>query len=205
MEAADSLINRKKFEPGLIKKLGNNIYSESEQLNHLINNLLQMTYLEAEAVTLRKKLYSLKSIVAVVIKTMSKQLGNKPVRVYLPNNLPKIPFDKILIEEVFINLIDNAIKYTLPETLLEITALQEKNNVIISVEDHGQGIAPDEVSKLFEKFYRGKGLTNEKGLGLGLTICRSIIRAHGGEIWAEIRKSGGTAFRFTLPVESHSF
>lgn len=181
-------------------KLGNDIYFESEQLSRLINNLLQITYLEAETVKLQKKLYPLDDVINLVLNTSIKKLVNKPVEVHLPAKLPKIPFDRVFIQEVLINLLDNAIKFTPPETLIEISAVVEKDKVIISIADRGPGIVPDEVNKLFEKFYRGRLLTTERGIGLGLAICRSIVTAHGGEIWAENRPGGGAIFRFSLPI-----
>lgn len=183
-----------------IKKIANNIYFELEQLSRLINNILQISYLEAESVTLQKELHSLNEVISLVIKTTSKKLEKKSIHIHLSSNLPKIPFDSTLIQEVFINLIDNAIKFTPPETPIDISAFVQKNKVVISVEDRGPGIAPDEVNKLFEKFYRGRMLSTERGLGLGLAICHSIIKAHGGELWAENRSGGGAAFSFTLPL-----
>ncbi len=182
-----------------VVKLGNDIYFESEQLSRLINNLLQITYLEAEAVTLQKKPHSLDSVISLVLATSRKKFGSNPVEVHLPADLPKVPFDRVFIQEVLINLLDNAIKFTPPETLIEISALAEKDKVIVSVADRGPGIVPDEVNKLFEKFYRGRLLTTERGIGLGLAICRNIVTAHGGDIWAENRPGGGAVFSFSLP------
>lgn len=194
MEMGGELDGRK------IKKLGHEIYFESEQLNRLINNLLQMTYFEAESVHLQKTPSSLKSLIEEVISHSQKKLANKPVHILLPAHMPKVPLDDTLIQEVFQSLIDNAIKFTPAHTTIEISALVKDNKVQINIEDHGPGIAPDEVNRLFEKFYRGRMLSSERGLGLGLAICRSIIKAHGGDIWAENREGGGAAFRFTLPL-----
>jgi two-component system sensor histidine kinase KdpD len=185
-----------------IKKLGKNIYAESEQLSRLINNLLQITYLESEEVKLQKQSCSLRNIITTVIKTLTKKLGQRPVNIIIPADLPNIPLDATLANEVFINLIDNIIKFTPSESPIDISAIIEKDNAIVNVEDHGPGIAPDEVDKLFEKFYRGRMIKTERGLGLGLAICRQIINAHGGKIWAENRTGGGASFRFTLPLSS---
>ncbi len=184
-----------------IKKLSSDIYFELEQLNRLINNLLQMTYLEVESVKLQIEPHSLKDVINFVIKTLSKKIGKKPIFIKLPTQLPDVPFDNTLMQEVFINLIDNAIKFTPPDSPIEISVIVESNRVVVSVEDRGPGIVFDEVSKLFEKFYRGRLLTTERGLGLGLAICNRIIKAHGGEIWAENRPDGGAIFRFTLPLQ----
>lgn len=185
-----------------IKKLGNDVYCELRQLSRLINNILQMTYLEAKSVQLQKEYHSLSTVINTALETLRDQLGKKPIQIRLPADLPEILFDNTLIQEVFINLTDNAIKFTPAETPIEISALVEKDKIRVSIEDHGPGIRFDEVDKLFEKFYRGRMLTTQRGMGLGLAICYSIIKAHGGEIWAENRPSGGAAFRFTLPVHT---
>ena len=92
-------------------------------------------------------------------------------------------------------------KFSAPNTSINILASLDNNNVILSIEDEGPGIVPDEINKLFEKYYRGRKITSERGLGLGLAICRAIVNAHGGKIWAENRKEGGAVFKFTLPLK----
>jgi len=201
MGAASTLMEiGSELDTQTIKKLSNDIYFELEQLSRLINNLLQMTYLEAESVKLQIEAHALKDVINFVIKTLSKKMGKRPIYVNLPANLPDVPFDNTLMQEVFINLIDNAIKFTPPDSPIDITVVVENQFVVVSVEDRGPGIVFDEVDKLFEKFYRGRLLTTERGLGLGLAICHNIIKAHGGEIWAENRAQGGAIFRFTLPL-----
>lgn len=183
-----------------IKKLSREIYSEADQLNRLIHNLLQMTYLEAEAISLQKEGCNLEAFVSKILKEMSKKLRKKPVQLHIPADFPSVPMDAVFMQEVFINLIDNAIKFTPLSSPIEIIAKMEKREIIISIEDAGPGLLPDEVNKLFEKFYRGRMLTTERGLGLGLAICQSIVKAHGGKMWAENRKQGGAAFYFSLPL-----
>lgn len=201
MGAASTLVEMSsELEVSQVKKLGNTIYFELENLSRLINNLLQMTYLEAEAVSLQKEPHSIAELINVVIQTSSKKLRKRAVDLKIPDNLPLVPFDDILMQEVFLNLIDNAVKFTPEDARIEISANVAGNRVVISIADHGPGIVADEVNKLFEKFYRGRKLTTERGIGLGLAICRSIIKAHGGEIWAENRKEGGAVFTFTLPL-----
>lgn len=202
MGAASTLIEMSGELPSqMIRKLGTAIYSESEQVSHLINNLLQITYLESEEVKLKKQPGSLLEELNVTLKTLEKRLGNKPLKLHIPNNLPLVPFDKVLIGEVFSCLIDNAIKYTLPTSPVDISADQEGEEIIIRVEDRGPGVVSDEINKLFEKFYRGRMLATQRGLGLGLAICQHIIEAHGGKMWVENRKDGGASFRFTLPLK----
>ena len=165
---------------------------------------LQMTYLETKSVRLEKKQCSLGDLVDHALKISSEKLAEKPVHIHVPADLPEILVDPGLIQEVFIHLIDNAIKFTPSEMPIEIYAMAEQDKIIVNVENHGPGIVTEEVGKIFEKFYRGQVASPEKergiSMGLGLTICRSIIKAHGGEIWAANRKDGGVAFCFTLPL-----
>jgi two-component system sensor histidine kinase KdpD len=107
----------------------------------------------------------------------------------------------ILVEQVFINLLENAVKYTPVGTSIEITASEKNNEMCVSVADAGPGLQPGDEKKIFEKFYRGKSAGAAGGAGLGLAICRAIIEAHGGKIWAETNPGGGAVFRFTLPLK----
>lgn len=199
MELGEKLDGKK------IKQTGSDIYFETEQLSRLINNLLQITYLESHNVKLQIQPSSLEDVINLVIKTSSKKLQNRAVIINLPRELPLIPFDRTLIQEVFFNLIDNAVKFTPVGSPIEVETVLQSNDILINVSDHGPGIMPDELNKLFEKYYRGRMLTSERGLGLGLAICRSIVTAHGGEIWAENRKEGGVTFSFTLPLSATYF
>jgi two-component system sensor histidine kinase KdpD len=116
--------------------------------------------------------------------------------VKLPGNLPLIPFDSLLMEQVLVNLFDNAIKYTPKGTPLELSASESFYTVTVELADRGPGIPSGEEEHIFDKFVRGRGPGG--GVGLGLAICRTIIEAHGGKIWVENREGGGAAFRFTL-------
>jgi len=191
------------LNPAHIKKLGQDIYTETEQLSRLINNLLQITYLESDAIKLEKQNASLQLLVNKVLQSSREKLGKTPVYIKIPTEIPDVSFDPTLLEGVLFNLIDNAVKFAPPEKPIEILIVfnHDHDKVIVSVEDRGPGIAADEAYKLFEKFYRGRMLTSERGLGLGLAICRIIIEAHGGKIWAENREGGGAAFRFSLPIK----
>ncbi len=183
-----------------IEKTAWGIYSKSEQLNRLINNLLQITHLESTAKPLQKQFVSIYDLMMRVLEISEKKLAKRPVNLIIEEKLPLIPLDPILIQEVLLNLIDNATKFTPPKSAIDIFVQQKKGHLLVCVNDHGPGIVVDEMDKLFEKFYRGRLLTSEHGLGLGLTVCQHIILAHGGQIWAENKKNGGASFCFTLPL-----
>jgi two-component system sensor histidine kinase KdpD len=125
---------------------------------------------------------------------------NHPVTVKLPHDLPLVEIDSMLIERVFANLLENAVKYTPPETPIEISAISKSNELVVTVSDQGRGIPAGEEQRIFEKFHRVVSEGNQGGAGLGLTICRSILEAHGGRIWADNLSSGGAAFHFALPL-----
>jgi two-component system sensor histidine kinase KdpD len=105
-----------------------------------------------------------------------------------------------MIEQVFVNLLENAAKYTEPQSSIEIRASISDSFALVAVADRGPGLPPGEEQRVFEKFFRGQRTKNIYGVGLGLAICRAIVEAHGGKIWAENRSDGGAIFFFTLPI-----
>lgn len=177
------------------------ISHEADRLNRLINNLLQITQLEEGNIKLHKKRNSLDELIKTTLNRIEKKLRNKPCVINIPPGLPLIPFDKVLMEQVFVNLIENAILYTPPDSPIEIAASLEEDTILMSVADRGPGLLMTDVDKVFEKFYRGQTAIHESGAGLGLSVCQSIIRAHGGRIWAENRWDGGAIFYFILPLQ----
>jgi two-component system sensor histidine kinase KdpD len=172
------------------------IQEEADRLNRIIRNVLDMTRLESGAIKVNKEWQSLDEIIGVVLNRLGERLNDHPLTVKLPGNLPLIPFDGLLIEQVFTNLFDNAIKYTPKGSPLELSASESLYTVTVELADRGPGIPPGEEDRIFEKFVRGR--TTGGGVGLGLAICRTIINAHDGKIWAENRPGGGAVFRFTL-------
>lgn len=181
-------------------KIIQDTYFELEKLSRLINKLLQITYLENKSLDLKKESFSIKHLIDLTITSMQDDLKTHRVQINIPEEIPKIDVDPILLVDVFRNFLENAVKFTPHETTINISARQEKNKIIVCINDQGPGIVNDEKDKLFEKFYRGRKITTERGLGLGLAICHNIIVAHGGNIWAENLSNGGAAFCFQLPI-----
>ena len=123
-----------------------------------------------------------------------------PASVRLPRDLPLVEIDSLMIERVFSNLLENAVKYTPSGTMIEISAATDQNQLLVTVSDHGPGIPAGEEERIFEKFHRVASEGNLGGAGLGLTICRAIVEAHGGRMWADNLPSGGAAIHFALPL-----
>jgi two-component system sensor histidine kinase KdpD len=184
-------------QPGRLE-LVQTICEEAEHLNRIIRNVLDMTRLESGAITVKKEWQSLEEIVGVVLNRLSEKLRDHPLTTRLPEDLPLLPFDPLLIEQVLTNLLENAVRYTPTGTPLELVASVREEEVLVELSDRGPGIPPGEEERIFDKFVRGIGAGG--GVGLGLTICRAIVAAHGGRIWAENRAGGGAVFRFTLPL-----
>jgi two-component system sensor histidine kinase KdpD len=180
------------------------IYEEAERLNRLLRNLLDMTRLESGALKVNKELQPLEEVIGAALGRLEEALADRPVNIQLPPNLPFVPIDSVLIEQVFVNLLENAIKYTPAHSSIDLSASAEGAAIVAEVADRGPGLPPGDEQRIFEKFYRARAPAagNGSGVGLGLTICRGIVEAHGGRIWAENRVGGGAIFRFTLPIEA---
>jgi K+-sensing histidine kinase KdpD len=197
--AATSLIEGgDSFALGTRLELSEAIRDEADRLTRLVNNLLDMTRLEA-GWKIRRDWHALEELVGVALATVEPRLGDRKVTTDLPLDLPLIPVDGLLIQQVLVNLLENAAKHTRPGTPIEISAAVSDGSVTVSVADRGAGLTDDEMPHVFEKFYRAPGVSAD-GLGLGLAICTGIVDAHGGRLWAENRAGGGAVFRFALPI-----
>jgi two-component system, OmpR family, sensor histidine kinase KdpD len=179
------------------KELLSTILQESQRMGRLVANLLDMIRVETGALQVQKDWQLLSDVVGVALLRTEDRMKDHPVTSRLFPDLPLVPVDEILLEQVFVNLLENAAKYTPPGTPVEIGAEAGKGELVVYVADRGPGIASGDEEKVFDKFHRGGA---GSGIGLGLTICRGIITAHGGRIWAENRPDGGAVFRFTLPI-----
>jgi len=172
---------------------------ESERLNRLVQDLLDMTRLESGALQPRKAWHSLEDIAGAALGRLEKRLAGRRITTRFPPDLPLVPVDDVLIEQVFVNLLENALKYTPPDCPISITAVGGEDAVRVEVADRGPGLPPGDEGRIFEKFYRA-GSPAGRGAGLGLAICQGVIRAHGGRIWAHNVPEGGAAFFFSLPL-----
>jgi two-component system sensor histidine kinase KdpD len=197
--AAAALLDRSApMNPAQRRELLETIHDEGQRLNRLVRNLLDMTRLDTGALRVNKELQPIEEVIGAALNRTEDRLQGRTVTTEVPDHLPLVPLDAVLIEQVLINLIENATKYTPPETPIEVNARARDGAVEVEVADRGLGVAPQDAERIFEKFYRvqeGAG-----GVGLGLTICRGIVSAHGGRVWVESRPDGGASFRFTLPV-----
>jgi two-component system, OmpR family, sensor histidine kinase KdpD len=174
------------------------IYEEAVRLNRLVTNLLDMTRLESGSLQLNRDWHSLEELVGSALARLEPTLRGRTVRVRVPEDLPLVPVDGVLVEQALVNLLENAAKYTDPPGAIEVSARAEAGSMAVEVADEGPGLPPGAEERVFEKFYRAE--SSPRGFGLGLPICRAIVTAHGGEIQAARRDPRGTCFRFTLPL-----
>ena len=175
---------------------------EAERLNHLIQNLLSVTRLESPTIELRRSPESVEEIIASAVgRVNAGPPQTHRIQVSLSQDLPWVLAEPALIEQVILNLLENAMRYSGPGSPVEVTASEEHGFVSIQVADRGPGILEADIDKVFEKFYRGQQVNRrDGGAGLGLTICRAIVRTHGGRIGVRNRQGGGTIVEFSLPV-----
>jgi two-component system sensor histidine kinase KdpD len=177
-----------------------NIHEEAGRLSRLVNNLLQMTRLESGSIHLGKELHHLEEIVGSALTRLEPRLDGRPVTTDVAADLPMVPLDALLIEQVLVNLVENALKYTPAGSPIEIAAEVDRQQMTVTVCDRGPGIPMSDLDHLFDKFYRGRANGQQGGAGLGLAICKAVVAAHGGRIVAGNRTGGGAIFEFSLPL-----
>jgi two-component system sensor histidine kinase KdpD len=176
-------------------------WEEAERLNRFVGNLLEMTRLEAGAVTPKEEPCDIQDLVGCALGALESRIGTRHVEVRLPSDLPPVRMDMALMTQALVNLLDNALKYSPPESSIEIAAQLFDGKLTIEIADHGPGVAEADVKRIFEKFYRLPVPEGAGGTGLGLAICKGFVEAHGGEIRAENRNGGGLKVIITLPVK----
>lgn len=180
------------------RDLAENILDESRRMDRMVANLLDIIRLETGAMRVQTEWTVLEDIAGTALLRLRDRLHDHPVTTSFPADLPLVPVDEVLLEQLFVNLLENAARHTPVGTPVEIGARTGEGEVLVWVADRGPGLPPGGEARIFEKFQRGE--TAATGVGLGLTIARGIVLAHGGRVWAEQRPGGGAVFRFTLPI-----
>jgi len=175
------------------------VCSEAERMERIVGNLLDMMRVESGALALKREWVPLEEIVGSVLTRMETRLFGREVVMHLPDELPLISVDPVLFGQVFVNLFDNALKHTPESSPIEVCAAAGETTIEIEVADRGPGLAEGTQKAVFEKFYHGGSHPGSGGVGLGLSICRGIVEAHGGSIEARNREGGGASFVIRLP------
>ncbi len=182
------------------KELIETAFAESDRLNRLVSNLLDMTRMEAGALKISRKACELRDVLGVTLEQLKEKIGARNIRIDIPKEFPEVSIDFFFMMKVFFNLIDNALKYSSTDTPIDIKATALKDKVRIEIKDQGIGIPKEDLKRIFEKFYRVARPQQIMGTGLGLSICKGIIEAHGGEIAAQNNPDKGATFIITIPL-----
>jgi two-component system sensor histidine kinase KdpD len=176
------------------------IEEETDHLNQLVSNLLNMSRIEAGSLIPQRRWNVLAEIVASTVSLMRQAAQHHRIVVDVSYDLPLVPVDYVQMEQVFTNLISNSIKYSPENTTICIEAhVQDDETLHVQVTNQGPPVPTEHLGRIFDKFYRITAADRVSGIGLGLSICKGIIEAHGGRIWAENLPEGFT-FKFTLPL-----
>lgn len=177
------------------------IDTQSARLHELIDNLLDLSQIEAGSLRLRTGPMQPARLVRSVVRQAAERMPGLIVQADIPQPLPTISADGDRIEQVLLNLLDNARKFAPAGSVITVRAVAEPNAILFSVRDQGPGIAPRDRQRIFERFYQSSpppdGVT--RGTGLGLAVCQSLVEAHGGRIWVDEQVATGTQLNFTLP------
>jgi two-component system sensor histidine kinase KdpD len=199
--AAETLLSEIELEKAQRKDLLAVINEESDRLNRLVGEAGEVAQLDSHQLQFRFETHQIKEAIDDAIKGSQQALRRHPLEVTIPQNLPPVRMDLERITEVIIHLLDNAGKYSPPDTPICITAELRDSNVVISVADHGPGIDEMEQEMIFEKFYRGR---NQRmiiqGTGMGLPIVKAIVELHGGKTGVTSQLGRGSLFYFSLPA-----
>lgn len=195
------LAEGERYDPKARETLLKTIHEGARRMNRFIANLLDMARLESGILKPTREWIDMADLVGVSLKEVRDMLPEHRLTVEIPSNLPLVQADFALIEQVLINLLENAVKYSPPESMISVAISDETTRLKVTVGDQANTIPKEDYHRLFDKFYRLKGSKHVAGTGLGLSICKGITEAHGGRIWVESSEAEqGNIFAFTLPL-----
>lgn len=182
--------------------LAKDIYRDAQWLHGMVENILSLTKLQNSKISLEKIPEAVEEVVESALAVIAKKHPDRVIDVEMPGHVVMAPMDARLISQTLINLLDNAAKHTPEKNEIKVTVCEDARFVHITVADRGCGIPEEDIPHVFRIFYTTstKSPDTKRGVGLGLTICQSIVEAHGGEIRVRNRRNGGAAFSFTLPM-----
>ncbi|TXK84524.1 DUF4118 domain-containing protein [Paenibacillus sp. N3.4] len=189
------------FSPEDRRELLLTIREGATRMNRLVGNLLGMVRIESGMMRLNRQWCGIEDVVGVALVQLRDALQQRKVTIHIPPELPSVSLDDVLIEQVLINIISNAIKYSPVGSEIAIEARHDGDRLELWIKDEGTGIASADRARVFEKFYRGEATKHIPGTGLGLAICKSIVEAHGGRITAIPNEGKGTIMILSFPLQ----
>jgi two-component system, OmpR family, sensor histidine kinase KdpD len=201
--ALTALADQPPTDDGVRRELLQNAKEQADRLNHLVGSLLDLNRLEAGTLRLRREPADVEDLIGAAIAQLGDAAQHREIRVTIEPHLPAVPMDFALVTQALLNILDNALRYSPPDSPVDVSGRLAGSEVQIRVEDRGPGVPPGDITRIFDKFYRVQhdGVGGH-GAGLGLAISHGIIDAHGGRIWAANRPDGGAVVAFALPVRA---
>jgi two-component system sensor histidine kinase KdpD len=194
------LENEHELDAPTRRELMQSIREDAESLERQIRNLLDLTKLEAGNLQIRWEWHPLDEVIGCAMTRVERVLGHRRISIDVAPTLPLVRMDAQLIEQLLVNLLENAARYAPPGSPIEVSVVHREPHVRITVADRGPGIPVGEHERVFAKFYRAAGSRPHKGVGLGLAICRAIATLHAARVWVEDRPGGGALFLVDLPT-----
>jgi two-component system sensor histidine kinase KdpD len=179
-----------------------NARGEADRLNRLVGNLLNMTRIESGAIKLRLESEDIQDVIGTALEQLGPRLADHKIQINVPAGFPLVPMDFTLIAQVLVNVLDNAVKYSPADSIIEASADLLDEKMRIKIADRGAGIPSEDLTRVFDKFYRVQRPENVNGTGLGLSISKGIVEAHHGFIYASAREGGGTIITIELPLNN---
>jgi two-component system sensor histidine kinase KdpD len=197
------LKNMNKLPPEEQKRFLQYIYEDSNWLLHMVENLLTITRIKEGVSSVNKSLEILEEVITEAVRRLRKRYPKALIQVSIPEEIVMVPMDPTLIGQVIINLVENSIKYSGTKDPVRVIAELSEDTICIRVTDNGIGLPPSNLNSIFDGYSpsENKSSDTKKGFGIGLSICKTIILAHNGTIYAENNEGGGAVFIFTLPLE----
>jgi two-component system sensor histidine kinase KdpD len=199
-----TILENERLEQEVKNQLLVNIKEDSQWLIRMVENLLSVTRIHEGTMHVTKSPEAAEEVAGEAVAQIRKRYPGRRIAVKVPQDLLMIPMDGTLIMQVLINLMENAVKHSRAESIVELNITQDVDYAVFEVSDQGEGIPEGEMPLLFEGYAAGEKHSSDssRGMGIGLSICMSIIKAHSGTLEAENRKEGGSLFRFQLPLET---
>jgi two-component system sensor histidine kinase KdpD len=200
---ASAALDEGRVEPQRRNEFTRMVATEAAHLSRIVEALLALTRLRQGGLgpAQSQRLQAIDELIGASLDRTAPRLQGREIRTDVPEQIPLVPCDPVLVQQVLLNLIDNALRHGGDASPIEIVAREAAGKVLVEVSDRGPGVEPGDEERVFERLYRGRGMSgNDGGLGLGLTICRAIVSVHGGRIWLENRQGGGAKVSFTLPT-----
>jgi two-component system sensor histidine kinase KdpD len=167
-----------------------------------VGNLLNMTRIESGAIKLRLEAEDIQDVIGTALEQLGSRVANRKIQVNVPAGFPLVPMDFTLIAQVLVNVLENAIKYSPADSTIEASAELLDEKIRLKIADRGAGIPSEDLTRVFDKFYRVQRPENVSGTGLGLSISKGIVEVHHGTIYASSRENGGTIITIELPLKN---